>query len=459
MTSTISTNRGIEELIDTVVRFGGTEVEVDGHTVQFFIGDVPCMAYVKDGGNRLRGTAYLDTAPTEGVGAWVARQPQPESGLLELAAMPGREHQHMLRILFERAIGWPDMDNDPLYEEVMIYADAWRERLDIEAVEDYSAPFVLPGDPRDTEPANAWLLFGDSAAYPTRKEVQADERRGDAGIFEWLWTTAKQTEVGDLVFCYFITPHKAAHFVARTASRAFFDREIGVNANQEVADAQWWCLLTTPIEIEPIPVEVLRDCADGFLPLRGRSGLYLRPEVVAALPVVARYPEDAAALARVLCTPVGNPDLPDPANVSRQEWRSIASGAMKLEKHVEQYIVEPMLRLLLESEPSLTHQRSYRIGAKVADYVVSGPEGPRCVLEVKLALREASEGIWEHSPDFLQVRGYADSLNTGSILIDANRICLIDNQAPSPWRIIDRRHATPTDLADIATHIRGEIRP
>jgi hypothetical protein len=80
-------------------------------------------------------------------------------------------------------------------------------------------------------------------------------------------------------------------------------------------------------------------------------------------------------------------------------------------------------------------------------------------VEVKLALREAPDGIWENSPDFRQVRGYADSLHTSSILIDANRICLIDYQAPYPRRIIDRRHATPTDLADIVTHIRGEIRP
>lgn len=459
MTSATSANRGIPELVDIIGRLGGEEVEADGHTVGFFIGDVACMAYVKDGGSRIRGTAYLDTAPPEEVGAWVARQPQPESGLLELTAASGGESQRLLRILFERAIGWPDMDKDPLYDEVRIYADAWRERLDVEEVRGSFAPFTLPGDPLDSEPTNAWLLFGDSASYPNRREVEADAERGKAGVFEYLWTAAKQTEVGDLVFCYFISPHKAAHFVARTASRAFFDREIGVNADKQVADAQWWSFLTTPIEIEPIPVAVLRDCADGFLPLRGRSGVYLRPEVVAALPVVARNPEDAAELMRVLRTPVGNADLPDPANMSPHEWKAIASGAMKLEKHVEQYIVEPMLRLALESEPSLTHQRSYRIGAKIADYIVSGPEGPRCVVEVKLALREHPDGIWEHSPDFLQVRGYADSLNTGSILIDANRICLIDHQAPAPWRIIDRRHATPTDLADIVTHMRGEIRP
>ena len=459
MTSATSTIRGIEDLFDTVVRLGGGEVEVDGQTVQFFIGEVPCMAYVKEGGNRIRGTAYLDTTPSEEVGAWVARQPQPESGLLELVADPGGERPPILRILFERAVGWPDMDSDPLYDEILIYADAWRNRLDIEQVGDVSGPFVLPGDPRDSEPSNAWLLLGDGASYPTSQEVEADAQRGRAGIFEWLWTAAKQTEVGDLVFCYFISPHKAAHFVARTASRAFFDREIRVNADKQVADAQWWSYLTPPIEIEPIPVEVLRNCADGFLPLRGRSGVYLRPEVIAALPVVARNPEDAAELARVLRTPTGNPDLPDPADVSLQEWKAIASGALKLEKHVEQYIVEPMLRFALASEPGLTAQRSFRIGAKIADYVVTGPEGPRCVVEVKLAFREAADGVWEHSPDFAQVRGYADSLNTGSILMDANRICLIDRQAQSPWRIIDRRHATPADLTAIATHLRGELRP
>jgi hypothetical protein len=374
MASATSETGGIEELIATVVRLGGAEVEADGLTVHFFIGDVPCMAYVKDGRSRIRGTAYLDTAPPEEASSWLARQPQPESGLLELVATSLGDNEHIFRILFERTIGWPDMDNDPLYNEVLIYADAWRERLDVEEVKGSFTPFTLPGDPRDIEPANAWLLFADSPAYPDQRTLEADAGNGRAGIFEKLWTTAKQTEVGDLVFCYFISPHQAAHFVARTASRAFFDREIGVNADKEVADAQWWSFLTPLIEIEPIPVQVLRDCADGFLPLRGRSGLYLRPEVVAALPVVARNPKDAAELVRVLHTPVGNPNLPDPANMSPQEWTAVASGAMKLEKHVEQYIVEPMLRMALQSEPSLTHQRSYRIGAKIADYVVSGPK-------------------------------------------------------------------------------------
>jgi hypothetical protein len=79
---------------------------------------------------------------------------------------------------------------------------------------------------------------------------------------------------------------------------------------------------------------------------------------------------------------------------------------MTLEKHVEQYVVEPMFRPTLASEQSLGSQRSYRIGAKVSDYVVSGLAGPRCVVEVKLALREAPDGVWAHPADFAQVRGY-----------------------------------------------------
>lgn len=107
-----------------------------------------------------------------------------------------------------------------------------------------------------------------------------------------------------------------AAVVALTREASGVSRDIPVNADQPVADTQWWGHFTTPIEIEPIPVDVLRRAAGGHLPLRGRSGLYLRPDTIEALSIRAKNPADQAALDRVLAVPVGLADLPHPDDIT-----------------------------------------------------------------------------------------------------------------------------------------------
>lgn len=443
------------DLVDMVVSLGGEPIEVDDpHSVDFLLGDVACFVYLKDGGSRLRGTVILDDLADVDVAeaeAWVARQPQPESGLLEVSALA--DGSRLLRILFERSVDGVGLAADPLLEEAQVYAECWRDRLAVEANESGRPAFVIPGDLRDLEPANAWLLLGDQGSFPSPQALRDAQVRGQANVFEYHWTTSKQTDVGDLVLIYFTEPRRAAHFVARAASRAFFDREIGVNAEKKVADEQWWCFITPPVEIEPIPVATLRRLADGHLPLHGKSGVYLRPEVVAHLPIIVKRPQDATELDRVLRLPVGRADLPHPDMITAELWTSLASGVFDLESQVEQYVVEPLLRLALTGKPAATWEKSRKIGRTVADYVVLVNDAVTCVIEVKLAVRQSPDRIWANSKDFQQVRRYADALGCRSALVDANRIYLIDQGAVEPNRIIERRGATAQDFEVIGAHL------
>lgn len=93
--------------------------------------------------------------------------------------------------------------------------------------------------------------------------------------------------------------------------------------------------------------------------------------------------------------------------------------------------------------------------AKVTDYVVTRDASPVCVVEVKVAVKQAPDGAWTSSKDFQQVRGYADALACPSALIDVNRIYLIDENADAPHRIFDRRDCTSEDLELIGAHFRG----
>jgi hypothetical protein len=456
----LTTTRETRRLIDIVARLGGDQIEVleaeDKQYVDFVFGDVPCFAYLKDGGTRIRGSVILDDLDvgTEAE-AWVSRQPQPESGQLETT--DGQEGDRLLRILFERTIEDAVLDADPLHKEAQVYAAHWRDRIDM-IPDGVDGAFVVPGDPRDVVPANGWLLLGDGASFPSKQDLLDDTRRSQTGIFDYLWTTSKQTDVGDLMLIYYIAPRKAAHFIARAASRAFFDRDIEVNTEKDVANEQWWCYITPPIEIEPIPYMTLRKLAGGHLPLRGRSGVYLRPDVVATMPIKAKKPVDGPALEQVFRTPVGRADLPRPDAITAELWSSLASGALGLESQVEQYLVEPLLRLTLSQDPRSAWKKSFKIGRTVADYVVLRDSAPHCVIEVKLAVRESPGGVWANSKDFQQVRRYADALSCSSALVDANRIYLIERGADEPHRIVDRRHATAEDLKAFSAHFTAAPR-
>ena len=433
-------------LIDAL---NGTDAVAEGGLVDFVADELVVIADVVEDAERVRVRVYLPIDDEEVVRSWVAQQPAPRSGLLEAAYI--KQEGWQPRLVFERPLQH-DWAGDPLVDEANRYLDAW---LDAGSVPLVSAQdHVIYNDPRDAAPASAWLLMGSEESFPTQEVLKAEKLASDVGIFTWHWTTAAQTQFGDLVFFYFTDPRKAIHFVARAASGAYFSRDFEVAADKHANRAQWWGYFTAPIEIEPITVDVLRQAAGGYLPLRGRSGHYLRPEFVRALNVRAIDPGRQAELDKVVQVPVGLDELPDRAAIDHSVWRDLAAGALTREAHVSEYIVEPLLRDSLEGT-GLTWTREYPIGRRWADFVILDGERPVHVVEVKKVIRKAPRQAWADSADFTQVRWYADHLKTPSTLIDSHRVLLVKRGGEQPYHEVTRRGSTTDDLTLIRKHIIG----
>jgi len=303
-------------------------------------------------------------------------------------------------------------------------------------------------------PTNAWLLIGDEASFPTASDLRENRRRPLTD--DRIWTGSKQTQPGDLLFFYFVAPRKAIHFAARAASYPLFDSKIGVNAKKPVDPNQWWVTYTPQIEVTPVSFAALNGLMDGYLNLRGKPSHYLPPAVARGILDLVVDPDRMTETARlVFQMPVGSADLPDPAQVRLADWKKMADGPLKVERQVEQYVVEPLLRLSLPKRRSVRWQKQYRLKSGIADYVVLESDTPRSVIEVKLGVRTPRAGDWSQSPDFQQVLRYARELNVAAALIDCNRIFLIAPGASTPTVTIERDRATGDDLCDIGRHLTG----
>ena len=436
-------------------RLGFRAIDLEGEMAYFEVDRCEGFAYPAVG-DRLRGSIVLEQGEgaLEVVQEWVEAQPASRAGVLEVAGNPEAPDAWLLRVLFERPAA-PELigANDPLAEDCAVYASAWRDGSTITTLPSIERDFVLPGDPRDLAPRSAWLLLGDDASLPTDAELAEDHRLANSGVFEQLWTVAKQTEVGDLAFIYFTAPRKHVGYVTRVASPAFFDPTIGVNADGDVRDEQWWARLTPLIPVVPVPYATLRALHDDHLPLRGRSGKYLRPEVVDQLiEHIRRSSEVTPELDRVLHPVAGLADLPDPLTMTPQQWSDVSPGALRLEADVERYIVEPLLRFA--SPPGCRSERQYPAGGGKADYALVNDAGrAQSVIEVKLRVRRDRRGGWDDSADLGQVTRYARALDCPAVLIDCSQIHLIPRGGGEPYLTIDRHETSALDLDRIARHL------
>lgn len=294
----------------------------------------------------------------------------------------------------------------------------------------------------------AWLIVGDEASWPTPDELAAQRSESEAERLGELWTAAKQTEPGDLLLVYFMAPRKAACFVARAQSEAFYSADIGVNSVGSPSDHQWWVHHTPLIPIDPISFSELRDAVGGHLVLRGRSGKFLRPEVIDGLTFKALDPVDQTALDRDTQRPTGRADLPDPDQMSVAEIAGVAPGALRLESDVSTYLVQPTLRHVLAGS-GLTVQAEFPIGRKRADFVVLDGDEPKCVIEVKLRAIAPND---PSSPDVAQAVGYATALGCAAILVDVSEFHLIDGGQDHVAFSGERQH-----LAGVLDRLREHI--
>ncbi len=298
-------------------------------------------------------------------------------------------------------------------------------------------------------PINAWLLMGDEASFPDESELSAQRDSDGFGLSDW--TCPRQIQRGDLVFLYFMSPRKAIHFAARALLPPVYDPSIEVNANRTVDKHQWWTDLSPFVQLPPIPFSVLRELHAGHLVLRGKPTHYLTPEVVHGLVETLDGLDDDQRL--VMQTPVGDPDLPDPARTQLEDLRNIASGRLLTEKMVERHIVEPLLNLCFAESDDVRFKPQVKIpGAGVADYGLYSA-GQLCgVIEVKLGVQRQRGGGLLGSPDLKQVLRYASATDLPAMLIDSNEFLLIDRACAEPSRSIERHRLTVGHLANILEH-------
>lgn len=441
----------LRELLHDICREDGY-IEGEPNCVEFLSHDAYVVANVKEGESRVRIRAYLldddkGHPSDEEVLRWVEDQPSPSSGVLQadIEQQEDESTRVVPRLVFERPV--EGFSTALIESDIFTFAEAWESRS---VVSPQPVGSFTIGNPAESEPRNVWLLMGDGASYLTDDDLAESGADGSVGVYDMMWTAPKNGELGDLVLLYFVSPRKAAYFVARLASRPFWRSGFEVNADHRVNDKQWWAYLTTPIEIEPIPFKALEHAADGFLVLRGRSGHYLKPASVESLTFTAKRPEQQAELDLVAQPPSARSDLPDPESMSLEEWKTIASGLLPLEARVSEYVVRPLFRLIGNAQrfPAIRPliEAEYRIGAGFVDFVLCADDVPLVAVEVKLMTRRPRSGVWAESPDYRQLQRYVKELGVPGLLIDAHSVLVVYPGAESPEMEIVRSEATQDDI-------------
>jgi hypothetical protein len=440
------------ELQRLASQLGAQEAVVyDGFADFYLENDVNVIANLRSAGDELRVRFYLPPFEEDfedDACDWAEAQHAPPGVELEVAEQDG---YWTPRVVVNRPLQH-DWATDPVRTHVAALVDSWTQRPPAASRAGDSMNIQLDFDPIAIDPASAWLLFSGEESIPTPAELRDSRRRNERGEFDFAWTAAKHVEPGDLILVYVMSPVLAVTHVARAATRGVLGAAYqGGGRRKDRGRKEYWTHISAPVEIEPIPLAELRAAAGGHLNLRGNAQ-FLRPEWIEKLTITAADQRDDDVLARVVQAPVGLASLPAPRATSFDAWKDIAAGALFNERLVERHIVEPLLRFV--GADSAFHAQ-FGIGRRRADYVLMEDGTPFCVVEVKLAIREAQSGLWVDSPDFQQVRWYADSLGVGAILMDAYRILLIARHAEEPYAVIRRRTATEGDIETIRAHLRA----
>lgn len=143
--------------------------------VEFTLRDIPCFAYVQDGG-RLRGSVLIDVSvPAEDMDDAIefAAQLDPKSCRADVAWVSDAEADGgLFRLLFERELD-PEMiaNDDPLADEAEFIAAALYG--DEAELPELPARPTRAADPTKRPPTNAWLMIGSDNSYPGLKDIEA----------------------------------------------------------------------------------------------------------------------------------------------------------------------------------------------------------------------------------------------------------------------------------------------
>lgn len=301
------------------------------------------------------------------------------------------------------------------------------------------------------EPINAWLLISDDESEPSRLQLALRKmRRSAAGV----WTGPSQARPGDLLFFYFVAPHKQIRYVARVSGEPFQSSEIVVSSSKTISPHQWWVEHTPLVPVPGVSFAELSAMHGGYLNLRGRPRTYLTPAVVREIDALIRASGDVDdEYEKLVRIPVGNPDVPPHETMTLEQWTSLADGAFLLEEAVEVSIAQPLLRMLLADRTGVTTQRQFPVGRRRADWAILEGDRPVAVVETKLGISSPGPGGWASSAEFAQVRDYVDRLDVPGLLVDVKQVMLVGPGATEPHVILDRRQFTPEHLETVRKHL------
>ena len=299
-------------------------------------------------------------------------------------------------------------------------------------------------------PPSAWILIGDEASHPTPGDAESEDIDEPN-----LWTAPQMAQRGDLVFLYFVSPIKEIRYAARVLDSPFFDPNMEVNSIGNVSSKQWWVELSEFVEVPPVPFAELSALYGDGLILRGKPSHYVPPRVFDGL--VARFGDLNDNQRLVLQRPIGSADLPDDAaTIDLDALRELTSATLHREAMVEQYVVEPLLRLALATPHDLEIRPQVRLDSGIVDYAIYAHGRIIGVVEVKFRIRVSDGGTVDESPDMDQLLRYMDATGVPGMLIDAHDLVLVpsggaDDTSAQAVRLT-RTGLAPEHLTRIADH-------
>jgi hypothetical protein len=304
-------------------------------------------------------------------------------------------------------------------------------------------------------PRSAWLLVGDDASLHSEADLKRSLKDLREGYCE-TWTASQRVEAGDLLFIYYISPHKEIREVTRALDRPYREHESNVLSLGPVSQHQWLVKIAPPIQIEAISYAELSAPLGEKPLLKGRSGKYLPPRAANELVRRAKvtFTPDKGLPPLILQRVIGREDLPRKRPMSLSVWSSIPSALLRFEREVEEYIVEPLFRLCnIDGDFVVRRQRPVAKG--FSDYVIESDGVPRCVVEVKQRIQSAdSAKSWSESEDYRQLQKYCGVTGCHGALIDCDQIILFNKNREFVTRF-ERRNLKPSQLKRICAHLRG----
>jgi len=292
-------------------------------------------------------------------------------------------------------------------------------------------------------PQNAWILMGSE-----RSLLDPDDLADEEG---YTWTVPKHVQRGDLALMYYVAPIKSVLYAARIQSPPLYEPPLLDEEDRATYPHQWWASINAITPTDPVDYLTLRDLFDGQLVLRGRAGTYVPPGAVRAI-------RDAQAsdprLDLVLQLPTGEPGLPpDPKAMTLAEWSRLAAGRFKVELHVEDYVVKPLLEMIVDMTPGTAYQSKAHLGTLVPDFSLYLGAELAALVEVKLGIRGRQDGREWAGPDVDQLFRYCSRANVPGLLIDANRVMLFELATREPVAVLERSRMTQAEVGIIARHV------